>query len=456
MAIQPRCSIMRIVQDPECEARPSGIINGHLSESGDLDNIMVIKDLEVERSRRDSGQIIILTALSMTAMLAIAALSIDVSYMYDKRNRMAAAADAAAKSAAIELRRNSSIAQTSLEAFANYAVTQHGFNPATTTTVTVNHPPTSGPYSGSASFVEVIVGEPTATFFGTVLGWTSMTPRARAVAGAVSGSDCIIALGTPGATSPDGTKTIDIGNSTMTLNSCNLSDNGDIDGTNPNATTVTSSTSVSGSCYDTCDNFGGLTTGSLPVSDPLSSLPAPTVSDPDCTDSFTGTAITPGCYYKIQASGTLTFAPGVYKITGPFTAANNTVISGSGVLLYTSGTAAAGPCLSTSTAGCYAINNHATWTLSAPTSGTYTGILMYQDASDQLTANFDGNNPSYNLQGAMYFPSAEVTFRNGLGATNDCTLFIVKYLLINNGNGSFSNACSAFGGSPVLTVRIVE
>jgi hypothetical protein len=32
----------------------------------------------------------------------------------------------------------------------------------------------------------------------------------------------------------------------------------------------------------------------------------------------------------------------------------------------------------------------------------------------------------------------------------------VKYLIINNGNGSFSNACSAFGGSPVLTVRVVE
>lgn len=404
----------------------------------------------------ESGQILILTALSMTAMLAIAALSIDVSFMYDKRNQMAAAADAAAKSAAIELRRNSAILQTSLEAFANKAVQRHNFNPGVTTTVTVNHPPTSGPYSGNASFVEVIVSEPTATFFGRVLGWTSMTPGARAVAGAVSGSDCLIALGTPGVTSPDGTKTIDIGNSTLTLNSCNVSDNGDIDGTNPNATTLTSSTAVTGSCYDTCGNFGGLATGSLPVSDPLATLPAPTVAGP-CIPFTSGSTIAPGCWSKIQTtSATLTFAAGIYKITGPVLLPNNTTVSGSGVLLYTSGTAPAGTCTSTSTAGCYNIGNHATWNLSAPTSGTYTGILMYQDATDQITANFDGNNPAYNLSGGMYFPGAEVTFRNGLGATNDCTLFITKFLIINNGNGSFSNTCSAYGGSPILTVRIVE
>ena len=81
---------------------------------------------------------------------------------------------------------------------------------------------------------------------------------------------------------------------------------------------------------------------------------------------------------------------------------------------------------------------------------------MFQDSHDHLPAQFDGNNPIYDLSGAMYFPSADVSFRNGMNATNDCTLFITQSLLINNGNGAFSNACTAYGGSPILTITIVE
>ena len=47
--------------------------------------------------RGERGQVIVLTALSMTMLLGIAALSVDAAFMYDKRNRLYAAADAAAK-----------------------------------------------------------------------------------------------------------------------------------------------------------------------------------------------------------------------------------------------------------------------------------------------------------------------------------------------------------------------
>ncbi len=51
------------------------------------------------------GQILIVTVLSMTVLLGFAALSIDASFMYDRRNQLYAAADAAAKSVAAELHR---------------------------------------------------------------------------------------------------------------------------------------------------------------------------------------------------------------------------------------------------------------------------------------------------------------------------------------------------------------
>jgi len=96
--------------------------------------------------RSESGSIIILTALSMVVLLGIVALAVDASFMYTERNRMASAADAAAKSAAFENHRNPS---SDLQAYANREVVQHGFDPdpAGTTVVTVNRPPLNGPYT---------------------------------------------------------------------------------------------------------------------------------------------------------------------------------------------------------------------------------------------------------------------------------------------------------------------
>ena len=81
---------------------------------------MVRKALS-EDVRGERGQILLLTALSMTTLLAMAALSIDASFMYDKRNRLYAAADAGAKSAALEVRRGNTT-PANLQAFADHGV----------------------------------------------------------------------------------------------------------------------------------------------------------------------------------------------------------------------------------------------------------------------------------------------------------------------------------------------
>jgi hypothetical protein len=48
-------------------------------------------------------------------------------------------------------------------------------------------------------------------------------------------------------------------------------------------------------------------------------------------------------------------------------------------------------------------------TLSAPTSGTYAGILFYQDPADTNGPSLDGNTGSF-YTGVLYFPSSQVTF----------------------------------------------
>lgn len=59
--------------------------------------------------RNDDGSILLLTVFSMIALCGIAALTLDASYAYDLRNRLAATADAAAKSSAIELWRGNDL-----------------------------------------------------------------------------------------------------------------------------------------------------------------------------------------------------------------------------------------------------------------------------------------------------------------------------------------------------------
>jgi Flp pilus assembly protein TadG len=421
-------------------------------------------------NRHDRGQILIMTAFSLVALLAIAALSLDVSYMYDKRNRLYAAADAAAKSGAIEVHRNSSITLANLQQFANQQVIYHGFDPYGTTTVTVSncgtsgHAPCNGPYTGNDNYVEVFVSEPTATFLATVLGRFSMTPGARAVAGTSPGVNCIVTLGGPGSVPTS----LNIGSSsTINLPGCAIADNGDLS-IDSSAYIVDASTGVTGTCSGTgggCSHVSNMNTGSTPASDPLANLPTLTNTYGACTSppiAGGGTLTTlsgNACYSSIDATTNqpnIFLNPGVYYITGPFRVGNNATVTGSGVLLYFAGTAATGGCTATATAGCIDVANSATFNLSAPTSGTYNGILMFQEATDQLNATFDGNNPIYNLSGAMYFPNADVSFRNGLNATNDCMLFVARSLLIEHGNGSFSNVCSAYGGSPILTVSIAE
>ena len=101
--------------------------------------------------KSERGQILIVNVASLVMLLGVAALSIDASFMYDKRNKLYAAADAAAKSAAAEVHRNPGVSTTDLRTFANHEVSALGLDPGVSTTVTINHPPANGPFTCAAS-----------------------------------------------------------------------------------------------------------------------------------------------------------------------------------------------------------------------------------------------------------------------------------------------------------------
>jgi Flp pilus assembly protein TadG len=415
------------------------------------------------RSEQDSGQILILTALSMTVLLGIAALSIDACYMFDKRNRLHAAADAAAKTGALEVQRDLTISNTVLQAFANQQVAAHGFNPSGPTNVVVNHPPSTGPFAGNVGYVEAIVSERTNTFFGVVLGITSMNPTARAVAGSAPGSNCIVTLGgptlSPPAASPAGGESLNIGNSTINAPTCSIADDGDLNAYNPNSLINSLGVGVTGACIGTCPqpNQG---TGVPPTADPLAGVLSPPANPGGCTAvsvANNATLSLPSgnhCYSSITLgnNSNLYLASGIYYVTGPITTGNSPRIClnatcvldySNGVTIYMTG------------AGSINLPNGTTMALNAQTSGPYNGILFYQDPLDTNPATFRNGSSDYNLSGAMYFPSADLTLGNASSA-NDCALLVARSVTMQNGTSQLANTCSQYGGSPILTVSIAE
>lgn len=386
----------------------------------------------IRRARSESGNILVLTALSLVVLLGITALAIDGSYGYSERNRMAAAADAASKSAAYQLK----YGYGDLQAYANREVVMHGFTPGSDVTVTVNTPPSylvTSPFYNQPGFVEVVVSGTRQTFFGNILGFANLTPLARSVAGTAQPSSCLIAM-----------DDLTFGNTTFTMNGCGASVGGDLSGTNPNAEvtgTPVPPVSVTGTCSGYCSSMGVLATSQPAPIDPFAGLPSPTVAG-TCGPA-TINPLPPGCYTTIPGTITNFTGGGIYKVTGLIDITSS--LAGSNMLLYLTSTAS--------------INggNNGTLTISAGNTAPYAGIAIYGDAGSQINA---GNAFELNITGALYMPDSDLTFNNHLQIDNtNCTLIIVNSLDIDNGNSQILNTsgcAGSFSNAAFLGVAISE
>ena len=118
------------------------------------------------------------------------------------------------------------------------------------------------------------------------------------------------------------------------------------------------------------------------------------------------------------------------------------------------------------TIGQFKSNADADTNITAPTSGTFKGIAVFQDrrATDSSPGNKINGNQGSIIQGALYFPKSQLDY-NGTGTTNAiCTMFVARRVYFS-GNSTTTNKfkkmsdCSAFGlpsGSGVTRmVRLV-
>jgi Flp pilus assembly protein TadG len=394
------------------------------------------------RRKSEGGQALILAALALVVLLASAGVAVDMGVARYEKRLQQSAADAAALAGASNLTYGGVTAgaldAAQRDGFADTATYCSASCPSSGSVgyvqVTVNPGPATGPHAGDPKYVEAIVTAVHQTYFMNIVKIFSDTVTARAVAtdlsGGGPGSGCIYTLGPP-SSSIEGVNIN--GSATLNAPTCGVVDNGNFN-TKGNKLVVTTSTFGTSGNWLASGPGGTVTCSETPTSCPtpsMSAAPDPLARlTPPCSPctgggaisingngNFSGSGVTysngvytisPGTYSSITITGvaanTVVFSSGIYIINGSsggITIPGNATISSGpgGVMFYfTNGST---------------INSNGTPTiqLTAMTSGTYAGILMYQDPNDTNTTgpSLGGNNSSY-YYGALYFPKDQLTF----------------------------------------------
>ena len=404
----------------------------------------------VARLKRDRrGNVAIVFALGMPMIAAGAAFSVETSFDYYKHQRLQAAADAAAFSGALEVLDGSDSA--TIQNAANKAAAANGWVSGSGT-ITVNTPPATGPNQVSQA-VEVILTQVQPRYFTALFVHQPITLRRRAVAMyQVAANACVVAL------SHAASRAIDVtGSATMTLTGCDVAS----DSTASDAIHTWGSAGVTADCAFSVGgiaNNGAMTlaacpggiSGVSPVADPFSAVPTPAVPG-SCiaTSSYNGASLSPGYYCNgLSLKGSDTLAPGVYYIAGSGLSIGALAqVSGTGVTIYLSGAARVD------------MKANADVQLSAPTSGTYSGILFFGDRGNSAatTNTFNGDSAS-RLTGDLYFPTQAVSYNGNFSGINGCT-YVVANTISWSGSSVFSVDCSQQGMQKIPArdlVKLVE
>jgi len=373
--------------------------------------------------------------LSLTVILGMLGLVVDLGWAYYRQQAAQAAADAAAIAAVRAavtsvpsgpVCSNAAIfcgVATNCPAIAPGApstnfdnacmlASANGFTTSGIDTVSVQAgttspvPTVSGPAPGYWAVVRVKEALP--ALFGAAFARGGLSPGATATAGAfIVSSPCLVAL------QPGPGAGITAAGTAITTHNCDVyvdSDNATsaITMAGGSISTGTGRTRVVGGVTSAGTTFTpAVLTGQPVLSDPFAAMQPPAVGA--CTDgggvSFAGgtPTISQGVYCHVisGAGGTLTFNPSPvpYVLKAGISLAGTTVVA-NGVTLYIQGggISMAGPNV----------------TLTAPAAGDWTGVAIYEDRSNASPVSLAGATNTIN--GLIYTPMANLSVAGGSGA----------------------------------------
>jgi Flp pilus assembly protein TadG len=392
----------------------------------------------------DRGNILMIAALTMPVWLAGLGLGFETASWYQIQRQMQNAADSAAIAA-------SSNGGSGYGAEARSVTAQYGFtNGADGVTVTVSNTATCP--AGGTTCYSVTISKPVQLVLAGMVGFTGDTVSGGKAAKLISATStaskatsprsyCILALASSGASQgirANGVPKAD-------LNGCDVMSNTDTvcNGHNLDAT--------HGDAHGSSSGCGTEQTSNLPVlADPYASLAANIPADPCTTygvlpekkkDPDTSTKISGSVSWSNPK-----FFCGDVQLTGDVTITSTTVVvikngqlnlngytlktaSGVGVTI-----------IFTGTSGTHTPTGGGTLDIAAPTSGTWSGVAIYQDPS--MTSGVDiseaGNTPTWNITGLVYLPHSTVTLSGAVNKSANgysCFALVVDNVTFN-GTGS--------------------
>jgi Flp pilus assembly protein TadG len=418
----------------------------------------------------ESGQALVLTVVSMTLFFGFLALAVDVGLLFRAKRNAQMTADSAAIAGAMQMAYGSKTCVTGACA-ANAAALLNGY-PSSEVTVTPS--PTDGYHTGSG-YVKVVVHHANPTFFiGAFYGNpTSFTVSARAVAGTPASPACMHIL------DPSDPDTLYIkGKGQVNAPGCGIQ----VDSKDPNATCnqgaakinapylhIVGGQDTKGPCKKTPNTQ--VVTNVQPTGDPLNNFTGPTKLA-DCTvtnttvtsgkgtkrDPFqtdiSGAIASPGagntlCYQnQVNIAGGSTLGPGTYVFFNGVTL-NGTVSLTNGTLDIAQGTFT---------------QNNAQLSITAPTSGTYSGIAIMQPSTNTTASSCDTaqtclqvqfGSGNENLTGLIYAPASEIYMQDEGGGVQVAGI-IAYQLYVNSDLILTENYNQANSSSPLNQVTLVE
>jgi hypothetical protein len=404
---------------------------------------------------KESGQVLIITAFCMIGLVGFLALAVDVGVLYHARWQLQNTADTAATAAAVEYLHNGYVTSSAITAGTNAATANNVSDGNTlSATVSVNtnagSPASHKVCSGSTCFFEAIVTKPNPTiFYRTFFAlWQNgnggaFTVAARAVAGTPGNASGCLFL-----TDPTGTAFNANGNYQINASGCGLYVNSTSSSAmtgNGNSGSVNVATvSAVGSTSSYSANFPASTVlsgGVIPQSIPFSNItpPTPTGCVAPTGGELTGTAVA-GCYSGTVTIGTVTLGAGTYIFTGDVTI-NGAVNGTSGVVLdINSGSLTVKP-------------GNSTFDLTAPSSGIFNDISIYQPASNTNAINFQAGSASGSVSGFIVAPGAQFSMQDHGGSVTIGGLVVDN---IDNGPAVLNLSGNSASSSPLKVVSLVE
>lgn len=481
-----------------------------------------MEDRSVKRNfaRRDTGfthergQSLILVTLSMMVLMGFMGLAIDVGCLRADQRKLQQAADAAALAGALEISYctySSGSACTRMQDAAAAAVAENGFAAVTPTSDQCTAPTISGltlvlnwgpcllgssdPNNGSKRVVEAEVGQVFPTTFSSLFGLGTVKLTARAEAGRGRSSYCMyIDASDYGKT---GAGTFDVESGGHVNLSCGIQDDGTLTSKGNGSHVTATQFEVSASSGVGSNQFNPTPVFNAPqVPDPIcASYPTGmsqyntssncsgniAYSDPEsnCTSWTTLTSpyptgtLSPGCYAApssgcsavsvknngfgndvntycdaVTLGANLTLSSGTYIFNGDVDLAGYN-LSGSGVTLYFKG-------------GSIINGSSSTVNLSAPTSGNYEGMLIWESPLDLNTMALASASTSI-WNGTVYLPYAVLDLSDGANAQLGCSAgdySIIDAYSVEDAHGSKTFAlCNDYsqlsGGNPISAYTAV-